>query len=250
MSEIRDPRDVRQGSLFRLLRHRIGWRQEDLGARSGLSQDMISLVERGRIGRMRVRDLRRIAHGLEADLVITLRWHGGDLDRLADEDHAGLVGTMSNSLTAAGWQTRIEVSYSEFGERGSIDLLAWHAGTRTLLVVEVKTELTSIEATVRKQDEKVRLAARVAGKAFGWQVEAVARLLVLPATATARRRVDRQDAVLSVTYPMRGWAVRRWLAAPSGAIAGLLFIDPRDGAGQATRVAPKRIRRRVPCFRE
>jgi hypothetical protein len=40
------------------------------------------------------------------------------------------------------------VTFSIYGERGSIDLLAWHSETRTLLVVELKSELTSIEETL------------------------------------------------------------------------------------------------------
>jgi Holliday junction resolvase-like predicted endonuclease len=70
-----------------------------------------------------------------------------------------------------------------YGERGSIDLLAWHEATRTLLVVEVKTEVASIEATLRKHDEKVRLARRVAADRFGWQATVTSRLLVLPRTS-------------------------------------------------------------------
>jgi hypothetical protein len=40
---------------------------------------------------------------------------------------------------------RLEASYSIYGERGSIDILAGHATTRSMLVVEVKSELMSIE---------------------------------------------------------------------------------------------------------
>jgi hypothetical protein len=55
-----------------------------------------------------------------------------------------------------------------FGERGSIDLLAWHESSRTLLVIELKTELTSVEETLRRHDSKVRLAPGIARERFGW----------------------------------------------------------------------------------
>ena len=61
-------------------------------------------------------------------------------------------------LEAEGWLTAAEVTYSGYGERGSIDLLAFHPATRTLLVVEVKTEIASVEETLRRHDAKVRLA--------------------------------------------------------------------------------------------
>jgi hypothetical protein len=72
-----------------------------------------------------------------------------------------------------------------------------------MLVVEVKSELTSIEATLRKLDEKVRLAG-VLARDPGWRAERSARLIVLPATTTARRAVVRHGAVLDVAAPLRG----------------------------------------------
>ena len=74
-----------------------------------------------------------------------------------------------------------------YGERGSIDLLAWHEASRTLLVIEFKTELTSIEETLRRHDSKVRLAPGIARERFGWDPAVDARLLVLPEDRTARR---------------------------------------------------------------
>ena len=43
------------------------------------------------------------------------------------------------------WVTAAEVSFSEHGERGSIDVLAGHPDTRSLLVIEVKASLGSLE---------------------------------------------------------------------------------------------------------
>jgi hypothetical protein len=42
-------------------------------------------------------------------------------------------------LADDGWEAVPEVTYSIFGERGSIDL-AWHPASRTLLVIELKSE--------------------------------------------------------------------------------------------------------------
>src|SRR5829696_10081033 len=113
-----------------------------------------------------------------------------------DEGHATLVGRAVEMLQSLGWETRSEVSFSVYGERGSIDVLAWHAPTRTLLVVEVKSELNSVEETLRVHDAKLRLAPRIAAERFGWHAIATARVLVLPDLSTARRRVARHRAVL------------------------------------------------------
>ena len=48
------------------------------------------------------------------------------------------------------------------GERGVIDILAWHAATRTLLVIELKTEIVDINELMGTVDRKRRLAATVA----------------------------------------------------------------------------------------
>src|SRR3954454_3286763 len=172
--------DLRIGRIGRALRHRLEWRQADLGERVGLSQAQVSLFERGRIDGMPIGTLRRILRGLDAELVLTVRWRGGDLERLLDARHARLGDDLTRLLRPEGWELAPEVSYSVFGERGSIDLLGWHAVTATLLVVEVKSEITSVEATLRKHDEKARLAPRIAEERFGWHAEAVGRLLVMP----------------------------------------------------------------------
>lgn len=198
------------------------------------------MIERGRLERVSIKLLRRVAQALDAELAILVRWRGGDLDRLLDEDHARLIGQVILILKAAGWHLRTEVTYAWYGERGSIDILAWHPGMRTILVIEVKTDLVSVEETIRRHDEKSRLAARVARDQFGWHAARVARILVLPEHSTARRRVERHAAVLAAAYPARGTALRRWLREPTSDLSGLLFLSAdRTGARSSVR---KRVR--------
>ena len=144
-----------------------------------------------------------------------------------DEGHAAIVGVVVRWLTDVGWEVQPEVTFAVYSERGSIDVLAWDAASRTLLVVEVKTELASVEETLRRHDVKARLAHRVAAERFGWHAARTARLLVLPDTSMARRRVARHAAVLERAYPVRGTDARRWIRAPRVAIAGLVFVSDR-----------------------
>ncbi len=247
LSDVRDDwrvDDVRLGKQFRALRHRLRWRQVDVGGKAGLSQDVISLVECGRIEDVSLRALRRHARALGGELRVELLFRGGELDRLMDEGHAALVGAIANRLEGLGWETRPEVSFAVFAERGSIDLLAWHAASGTLLVIEAKTELTSIEETLRRHDAKVRLAAEVAAERFGWRPRRVARLLVITDGSTRRSQVQRHEAVLRTAYPLRGGALRRWLREPSGSVAGLAFLPVTiDGRGAALVPGRSRIRR-------
>ena len=151
---------------------------------------------------------------------------------------------MAELLRGAGWIVRIEVSYAIYGERGSIDLLVWHEATQTLLVIEVKTDVVSVEETLRKHDEKARLAGRIAAEQFAWRPRAVGRLLVLPGLVTPRRRVERHASVLEVAYPARGVAIRAWLRQPTGPMSGILFLQPAGGR-QLEGVGRRRIRRQA-----
>lgn len=234
--------DQRVGRVLRALRHRLRWRQVDVARRAGLTQDDVSRAERGQM-----RDtskLRKQASALDAEVYVSIRWRGGELDRLLDEGHAAIVGWITELLVASGWEVVPEASFSIYGERGSIDVLAWHRATRTLLVVEVKTELTSIEETLRKHDAKQRLAPLVGRERFeSRRPAAVCGLLVLPNSTTTRRQVDRHQGVLSVAYPLRGSGARLWLTRPAGSQSMLMYAPvTRRARGRCSPVSPKRIR--------
>lgn len=225
--------DVRAGRLLRALRIRARLTQQELGRRAGVSQQEVSLLERGHLDAVPLRTIRSAFRALEASADVDIRWRGGAVDRLLDERHAALVGAISKRLVADGWDPLPEFTYNHFGDRGSMDLIAWHARTATLLIVEVKTELTSIEATLRKHDEKVRLGPSVVRERTGWKPASVGRLLVLPDHRTARRQVERADAVLVRTYPLRGWEMRRWLKGPIGRGDGVLFLPSTTPRGRS-----------------
>ena len=72
---------------------------------------MVSRLERGRIAAMAVGSVREIAQALDAEVLLVVRWRGGELDRLMDEGHATLVGRAVEILQSLGWETRSEVSY-------------------------------------------------------------------------------------------------------------------------------------------
>jgi hypothetical protein len=125
----------------------------------------------------------------------------------------------------------VEVSYSIFGERGSMDLLAWHSASATLLVVEIKSELGSVEGLLRPLDAKARLASKLAAERFGWRAVQVGRLVVFPESMSVRRQVDRHQDTLAAALPMRSREVRSWLRQPRGTLRGIWFLsDP----GQAS----------------
>jgi transcriptional regulator with XRE-family HTH domain len=240
--------DRRNGQIIRALRQRAGLRQRDLASRAHVSQSLVSLLERGYLESISVRTFRKVAEALGAGVAIRVYSRGGDVDRLLDERHAAVEVRVADRLVGWGWQVRPEVSYSEWGERGSIDLLAWHAPTRSLLVVEVKSRLVSVEATLRKLDEKTRLAAEVARKTFGWEPASVSRVLVLPASGSDRRLVDAHRVLFRSSLPASGNQMRVWARSPSGqAVAGLWFLAPARVRASPAAGAPARVRARKPA---
>lgn len=233
--------DQRIGRIVRALRRRLGWRQSDVARRAGCSQMTVSEAERGHLPSVPI--LRRILAALDASLVLDVRWRAGALDRLLDEAHASLVNAVTQLLATAGWEIRIEVTYNDFGDRGSIDILAFMPSLGILLVIEIKTDLAAVEGTFRKLDEKVRIAPEVARKRFGWDVRRVGWLLVLPESSTLRRRVERHARLFERAFPARGNAVRTWLRRPTGAIAGLWFLSANaQGSVIRRRGGPTRVR--------
>src|ERR1044071_2606548 len=127
--------DQRLGALLRVLRMRRGLRQVDVALLAGVSDVTISRAERGQLESLSVVALRRIARVLEARLELNLWTRHGEVDRMVSANHAALVDRVIADLVGLGWTARPEVSFNLRGERGLIDILAWHVTTRSLLLL-------------------------------------------------------------------------------------------------------------------
>ena len=236
--------DHRIGRALRALRLRAGLRQADVAERAGVSQSLVSTIEAGGCRTVTVETLRAVFRAVGAGFDGEVLWRGPGLDRLVDARHAALVDASAVRLQRLGWGVSPEVSYSEFGERGSIDLLGARAEQRAVVVEEVKSDLTRTEETLRKLDEKVRLVASKLGYArLGWRPRVVGRILVLPDSDRARRQVRTHAAVFDAALPARGTEVRAWLRDPVGAMAGILFVaDITPDGTNAARPGTQRVR--------
>lgn len=220
------PMDARRfGRGLRVLRRRRGWSQAQLAGAAGVSQSAVSRAEGGRAGCLTNDMLDRLVAPLGARVETRLLWHGEGLDRLVDARHAATVEAVVRRLTRRRWEVAVEVTFSVYGERGSIDVLAFHPATAALLVVEVKSVVPDLQEMLSALDRKARLAAGVAA-GRGWQAATVSTILVLPDTTTNRVRVRRHAATFAARLPLRTAALGRWLADPSGSVSGILFVPP------------------------
>jgi len=213
--------DLRVGAAFRAVRLRRRWRQSDVAARAGVSQSFVSLVEQGHLDRVSLAGLRRLGRVLDIRIDVLARWRGGALDRMLALDHSLLAEDVVAAFSGfGGWLVAPEVSFSIYGERGVIDLLAFHPASGTLLVIELKTALVDVNEMVGTLDRKTRLAPRIAAER-GWQARTVSRWVIVARGTTNNRRIEAHRSVLRAAFPSDGRAMRGWLTAPAGAMSAL-----------------------------
>jgi transcriptional regulator with XRE-family HTH domain len=240
--------DARIGSTIRAVRVRRRLRQEDVAARAGTSRGTVGSLERGGLSAVHVGTLRRVAFVLGLQLSIDLRSPRGDLARVVNAAHADLHEIIACHLASLpGWTWRPEVSFSIYGERGVIDILAWHAASRSLLIIELKTALLDPQELVATMGRRIRLGRRIA-RDLGWVPATVSAWVVVLDGSTNRRRLRQHAGLLRTAFPQDGRVVGRWLQAPDGRIAALSFWS-HDAAGSVTRTAATVQRVRQPRAR-
>jgi transcriptional regulator with XRE-family HTH domain len=154
----------RCGASFRAVRIKRGWRQVDVAARAKVDRSVVSAIERGHLERVSIGTLLAVARVLEIQVTWSTRWRAGDLDRLVASRHPRLHEAVARWFATClpAWILAPEVSFSIFGERGIIDILAWHPGRRALLVIELKTDVVDVNQLIGSMDQRRRLAWQVA----------------------------------------------------------------------------------------
>jgi transcriptional regulator with XRE-family HTH domain len=233
--------DIRLGAAIRLLRQRRGMTQADLGARAGVSKSTMSRIERGHLDSLSVRAIRAVASELDIRVDVVPRWRSGDLDRLLNRRHSALhelVARWFGEFVPA-WVLAPEVSFSIYGERGVIDILAWHPGRRALLIIELKTDIVDVNDLVGSADRRRRLARTIAAER-GWDPATVSVWIVVAPSRTNERRIAAHSAMLRAAFPVDGRGIQSWLRDPVGSVA-VLSIWPSSRTGKLGRdLAPTR----------
>ena len=233
---------ARLGRGFRAIRARANRTQLDVATRAGIPRAVVGRVERGDLATVRLDQLLALATVLHADVDITLRWNGAELDRLLSAGHSAMHEVVVGVLTSAGWQVVPERSFSVWGERGVIDLLAWHAASRSLLVVELKTEIVDVQRLIETVDRYRRLAPAIV-RDLGWEPVIVGVWVAIAEGPTNRRRLHEHANVLRAAFPSDGRTVPGWLRHPSGPLAALSFLsDVRVTNRTSARSSRRRVR--------
>lgn len=238
--------DIHFGVVVRSVRVKRGWRQRDLAAAADLSPSTISRIERGHLDRLSLAVIRRVAAALDIRVELLGRWRSGDLDRLVNAKHSALHEQVARMFRRdlPDWVFEPEVSFAIYGERGVIDILAWHPRLRALLVIELKTDIVDVNDLVGGVDRKRRLAWQV-GRARGWDPESVSVWVLVAVGRTNRARIAAHRATLRAAFPTDGRGISGWLHDPNGPVAALSMWQDLPGRAVKTDLAPvRRVRAR------
>jgi transcriptional regulator with XRE-family HTH domain len=238
--------DQRFGSVVRAVRLRRGLRQADLATSARVSRELISKMERGHLEGATLGTIRAVAKALDVRVDLIARWRAGDLERLLNARHSELHELVARYLhQLPAWVAQPEVSFAVYGERGVIDILAWHPRRRALLVIELKTDIADVNELVGTVDRKGRLAVGIAIER-GWvrprdPPPTVSIWVIVADGPTNRRRVSTHRAMLRAAFPIDGRSVAGWLQKPDRPIRALSFWRER-GAGRRRGTPVRRVR--------
>lgn len=234
-------------------RRLIGWSQRELATRAGISQAAVWRLETRQPGPVDLAVVERVltALGLRASLAVEGR-HLGDRRRQRDGVHASLNGFVARRLGRLGWHTATEVPIGDGPPRGWIDLLAYRAADRALLVEETKSEIPDMGALQRSVAFYGREGRSVAA-GIGWAPRSVSVLVVgLDSDAMARRLADNR-ALVEQAFPGSVTAMSTWFAdplAPAPRGWTLALADPAVRGAAWLRPTPLGTRRRPPAYRD
>ena len=237
---------LRFGAALRAVRLRRGWRQEDVARAARTSASTVSRIETGEAPSQSLGTVLRVGAALDIRVDLIARWRGGELDRMLSAGHSAMHELVAAELGAAGWVMAAEATFSIYGERGAIDILAHHPSSAGLLVVELKTQLVDVQSLIGSVDRYRRLAPQLA-RDRGWPVASVSAWVVLRETPANHRRLAAHATVLRSAFPHDGRRMRGWLREPVGGVAALSFLsDSHRTHAMASSSGVQRVRPRHP----
>jgi transcriptional regulator with XRE-family HTH domain len=219
--------DIQVGKVIRAVRSRRHVTQAELAELANVSPAFVSLIERGHLRQASVGAIRAVADVLEIQLRFAPRWRGPELATLLDETHSKLVAATLQGLRNHDWPGRTELTFNKWGEHGSIDVVGVLETRLAAAIVECKSKIVDTQDLFSTMHRKRRLAPDLIEEEFGWRPTAIASILVLPDTSTARAQVARRQLLFASELPARTVDVRRWLEDPTGNLEAIWFLDCR-----------------------
>lgn len=192
----------RFGQEMRDARRAAGLTQDGLALRAGISQPMISRIERG-ASAPDLRAMARLARGVGQHL--SVRLYPSDGIRLRDSGQLGLAEVI-RAAAHPSWRLSLEVPVARPPDRRAADMVL--VSIAGVLLVEIERGLRDLQAQLRAAQLK-RLALT---ERLGRNIRLV---VAVPDSSAARQAVAPHATVLHSALPVTSRAA--WAAIRSGA---------------------------------
>ena len=217
------------GAIIKRTRLETGWSQRKLSERLGCSKSAVQRLEAGATPYVDI----RLAGAAFRLLGIRMKFDAGTLglaNRREQRDlvHATCLGYVARRLRSDRWDVQIEVEIGDGRYRGWIDLLAYRALDRSLLCIEVKTEIDDL-GRIQRTLGWYAGEAPIAARALGWQPASTTSALLLLFSTANDRAIQVNRELLRSTVPTTARVFASWIRSPGPAPASALaLIDPRS----------------------
>lgn len=196
----------RFGHEVRAARHAAGLTQCQLATRSGMSQPVVSRIERGACA-PDLRAMDRLARAVGHQL--SVRMYPADGVRLRDSGQLALA-TLIREAAHASWRVSLEVPVASPPDRRAADMVL--ANATGVLLVEIERGLRDFQAQLRAaQLKRLALAERLGRN--------VSLVIAVPDSAAARYALAPHAAIIGTAMqvtPRLAWASIRSGASIDG----------------------------------
>lgn len=213
------------------LRSAMRWSQRELSRRSGVQQSMISRIEGAKLTDPPLATIAVLIETMGGRLRIEVDAPFlGERRQQLDAVHSRMSGFVARRLESRGWRVATEVEVGGNRARGWIDLLAFDASSRLVIVIEIKTEihdLGRIDRTLGWYEREAWAAAR----RLGWRPGSVTGCLLLLATQQNDADVRHNRESLDRLFPLRARMLTtlvNGLPTSTPLARAMAMVDPRS----------------------
>jgi transcriptional regulator with XRE-family HTH domain len=220
------------GATITEIRSTIRWSQRELSRRTGVTQSTISRIERAILKDPPLATIAGLIDAMGGHLRIEVDPPFlGERRQQLDPAHSRMSGFVARRLETQRWSVATEVEVGGNRSRGWIDLLAFDARSRRVLVIEIKTQihdLGRIDRTLGWYEREAWAAAR----RLEWRPAIVTGCLMLLMTQQNDANVRQNRESLERLFPLRARMLSTLVngmafATPRGA-RGIAMVDPRS----------------------